>query len=310
MYAIRSYYELGTPGQANYAAANTYLDALAHHRRAHGQPATSLAWGLWSERSAMTAHVGDAEVERMGRAGAGALETAEGLALFDRACRTDVPLQVLSRIDTAALRAAPEQVAPLLRGLVRGASRRTAGPGGQGPDLGAQLAALPPVERQRRLLDLVRSHAATVLGHTSAAAIAPERAFKELGFDSLTAVEFRNRLGAATGLRLPATLVFEHPTPAALTELLLAELAPAGVSGVEAALAGLEGLGAALAAIGPDEAGRDRVTRRLRALLSQWGEAAVSPGAGAADPAPADDDLDAASTDDLFAAIDQGFGLT
>ncbi|WP_435797611.1 SDR family NAD(P)-dependent oxidoreductase [Streptomyces avermitilis] len=296
--------QLGTAGQANYAAANTYLDALAHHRRAHGHPATSLAWGFWNQRSDMTGHLGDAEVERMERAGMRPLDNEEGLALFDLACGADVPLQVITRLTASALRADPDSVPPLFRGLVQGTSRRVVRSGGDGSELRTRLTGLPPAEQLRRLLDLVRSNAATVLGHASAEAIAAEQSFSELGFDSLTAVEFRNRLGAATGLRLPATLVFEHPTPTALAEELLTQLAPAGLSGAEAALSQVDALEAALAAVTADDGDRDRVTRRLRGLLAQWST-------GDAEPAAADalDDLDAASTDDLFDAIDQGFGL-
>ncbi|MBP2037354.1 type I polyketide synthase [Streptomyces avidinii] len=296
--------QLGTAGQANYAAANTYLDALAHHRRAHGHPATSLAWGFWAQRSGMTGHLADEEVERMSRAGMRPLEDAEGLALFDAACAADVPLQVITRLTPAALKGDPDRVPHLFRGLVRSTSRRVVRAGNDGAELSTRLAALPAAERHRRLLDVVRSNAATVLGHASAEAVAPDRSFNELGFDSLTAVEFRNRLGTATGLRLPATLVFEHPTPDALAGYLLAELAPAGISDVEAALSDVDALEAALAAIAADDGDRDRVTRRLRGLLSKWS-------AGDAEPASAHglDDLDTASTDDLFDAIDQGFGL-
>ncbi|WP_448699644.1 phosphopantetheine-binding protein, partial [Streptomyces avidinii] len=260
--------------------------------------------GFWAQRSGMTGHLADEEVERMSRAGMRPLEDAEGLALFDAACAADVPLQVITRLTPAALKGDPDRVPHLFRGLVRSTSRRVVRAGNDGAELSTRLAALPAAERHRRLLDVVRSNAATVLGHASAEAVAPDRSFNELGFDSLTAVEFRNRLGTATGLRLPATLVFEHPTPDALAGYLLAELAPAGISDVEAALSDVDALEAALAAIAADDGDRDRVTRRLRGLLSKWS-------AGDAEPASAHglDDLDTASTDDLFDAIDQGFGL-
>ena len=195
----------------------------------------------------------------------------------------------------------------LFRGLVQGTSRRVVRSGGDGSALRTRLAGLPTVEQHRRLLELVRSNAAVVLGHVSAASVAAEQSFSELGFDSLTAVEFRNRLGAATGLRLPATLVFEHPTPTALAGELLAELAPAGLSGVEAALAEVDALEAALGAIDADDGDRDRVVRRLRGLLSKWSVQDLEP--AAADGRDDLADLDTATTDDLFDAIDQGFGL-
>ncbi|MEV6423778.1 SDR family NAD(P)-dependent oxidoreductase [Streptomyces sp. NPDC051662] len=299
--------QLGTAGQANYAAANTYLDALAHHRHTHGQPATSLAWGFWNTRSTMTEHLNDDEVQRMERAGMRALDDAEGLALFDLACGADVPLQVITRLTSSALRAGADEVPHLFRGLVQGASRRVVRSGGDGSELRTRLAGLPTVEQHRRLLELVRSNTAVVLGHASTASVAAEQSFSELGFDSLTAVEFRNRLAAATGLRLPATLVFEHPTPAALAGELLTELAPAGLSGVEAALAEVDSLEAALGAIDAADGDRDRVVRRLRGLLSKW--SAQDPEPAAADERDDLADLDAATTDDLFDAIDQGFGL-
>ncbi|MER5547115.1 SDR family NAD(P)-dependent oxidoreductase [Streptomyces sp. NPDC002589] len=302
--------QLGTAGQANYAAANTYLDALAHHRHAHGRPATSLAWGFWNTRSTMTSHLDDEEVRRMERSGMRPLGDEEGLALFDLACGADVPLQVLTRLTAPALRAGADEAPHLFRGLVQGTSRRVVRSGGDGSELRTRLAGLPAAEQHRRLLDLVRSNAAVVLGHASAASVAAEQSFSELGFDSLTAVEFRNRLGAATGLRLPATLVFEHPTPTALAGQLLAELAPDGFSGVEAALAEVDALEAAFAAIDAADGDRDRVVRRLRGLLSKW-DARDAVVAAADGPGGLDDldDLDGASTDDLFEAIDQGFGL-
>ncbi|WP_370966487.1 type I polyketide synthase [Amycolatopsis sp. cg9] len=211
----------GTAGQGNYAAANTALDALAAHRRALGLPGVSLAWGLWAEASGMTGHLGAADLARMSRGGMTGLSDTEGLALFDAAVARGETLAIPARLD---LSAANGPVPPLLRGLVRATRRAataaTTGDGG----LAARLRVLPAAERDRRLLELVRDHVAAVLGHDTADEIEPGRSFAELGFDSLTAVELRNRLGAATGLRLPATLVFDHPAPAALVALLRTEL--------------------------------------------------------------------------------------
>ncbi|MFD9128052.1 type I polyketide synthase, partial [Kitasatospora sp. NPDC059571] len=220
---------LGGPGQANYAAANAFLDALAHHRQARGLPATSLAWGLWAERSGMTGTLDSADLQRISRAGVAALSSAEGLALLDTATALGGPGYVPMRLDTAGLRgrAASPALPALLRGLVRASARpeaRTvAGTGTAEP--GHRFAALPADERARALLDLVTGEVAAVLGHTGADAVEPALAFKELGFDSLTAVELRNRLTAATGLRLPATLVFDYPTPQALAGHLDTRLA-------------------------------------------------------------------------------------
>ncbi|MDS0136273.1 SDR family NAD(P)-dependent oxidoreductase [Amycolatopsis sp. CM201R] len=227
----------GTAGQGNYAAANTALDALAAHRRALGLPGVSLAWGLWAEASGMTGHLGAADLARMSRGGMTGLSGAEGLALFDAAIARGETLAIPARLD---LSATTGPVPPLLRGLVRG-TRRTATAVPAGDDLAARLRKLPAAERDRRLLELVRDHVAAVLGHDTAGEIEPGRSFAELGFDSLTAVELRNRLGAATGLRLPATLVFDHPAPAALVTFLRtglfggepepAAVVPAGATG-------------------------------------------------------------------------------
>ncbi|MEV4832856.1 type I polyketide synthase, partial [Micromonospora sp. NPDC049257] len=210
-------------GQGNYAAANVFVDALAAHRRALGLPAVSLAWGFWEERSGMTAHLGDADVARMARSGVLGISTDQGLALLDAAVATDEPLLVPIRLDTAALRAQGQQLPALFRGLVRLPARRAAGTGPTpvgGSALHRQLLGLADADQRRLLLDLVRGNVAGVLGHDSPATVEPSRAFRELGFDSLAAVELRNKLNTATGLRLPATLVFDYPNPTALADYL------------------------------------------------------------------------------------------
>jgi len=212
----------GAAGQGGYAAANAYLDALARHRAAHGLPATSLSWGLWEQVSALTAGLSDADRRRGARGGVGALPTADGLALFDAALATSEPHLVPVRLDLAALRGSGT-VPPLLRGLVR-PSTRTAARGAAASSLRQRFAALAEPARSEAALALVRDHVAEVLGHGSPAAIDPDRAFQEMGFDSLTAVELRNRLTEDTSLRLPATLVFDHPTPLALARRVLADL--------------------------------------------------------------------------------------
>ncbi|WP_151775829.1 type I polyketide synthase, partial [Streptomyces abyssomicinicus] len=217
---------IGYAGQANYAAANAYLDGLAAHRRAHGLPATSLAWGLWADASGMTGHLADSDLARMARAGVAPLPGEEGLALLDAALRRDDALLLPARLDLTSLRtqAATDGVPPVFRALVRTPARRAAQAGDAGGAAGRswteRMAALPEQERDQAVLDLVRHQVATVLGHADADGIAVNRAFKLLGFDSLTAVELRNRLTAATGVRLPATVVFDHPSPAALADHL------------------------------------------------------------------------------------------
>ncbi|MCM2580333.1 type I polyketide synthase, partial [Streptomyces meridianus] len=213
-------------GQGNYAAANVFLDALAHHRHAAGLPATSVAFGLWGVATGLGGELTDADLAKMNRLGLPALPLERGLDLFDAAVRTRRPLTAALQVDPVALQARGTDLPALLRGLAarpatRRASVRHATEGG---DLARRLAGLSGADRIRALLELVGGHVAAVLGHASADAVGADRAFKELGFDSLAAVELRNALNAATGLRLPATLVFDHPTARAVAGFLDREL--------------------------------------------------------------------------------------
>ncbi|UYB43885.1 SDR family NAD(P)-dependent oxidoreductase [Streptomyces sp. Je 1-4] len=229
---------LGSAGQGNYAAANTFLDALAQHRRLSGQPGTSLAWGFWAERSAMTREVGSDDVRRMARGGALALDQAEGVALFDLACAAPGSgLLVPIRLDLRGL-AASGAVPAVLRNVVRVPVRRATAAAGEAASLRERLAGLPAEDREELLLDLVTTQVAAVLGYDNSGAVRTDQVFKDLGFDSLTAVELRNRLTGATGLRLPATLVFDYPTPRALTDYLRRELLEEEAAVVPVARAG------------------------------------------------------------------------
>ncbi|MGW2488157.1 SDR family NAD(P)-dependent oxidoreductase [Streptomyces sp. NPDC001606] len=216
---------LGNAGQAAYAAANAALDALAAQRRAAGLPATSVAWGLWAETSGMTGRMADTDRARLARAGVVPLDSGTALDLFDAATARDEPVLLAARLDPAALRerAAEGVLAPVLRTLVP-AVRRTAAADGTADGADALRRRLAEGEPLRVLQDLVLTQAAVVLGHTDPGGLSPDRPFKDFGFDSLTAVELRNRLGRATGTRLPATVVFDHPTAAALAAYLHAEL--------------------------------------------------------------------------------------
>uniref|UniRef100_UPI000ADC2A73 SDR family NAD(P)-dependent oxidoreductase n=1 Tax=Streptomyces graminilatus TaxID=1464070 RepID=UPI000ADC2A73 len=217
---------LGGAGQANYAAANVFLDALAHHRRACGAPAVSVGWGLWAGDSGMSGGLSDNDVARLARGGIAAMSSEEGLALFDAALACDDPLLVAMKPDRQALRSG-RTLSPLLRGLAQGPVRRAVDEVEQkGPQLVQRLAGLSRAERERALLDMVRTQAAAVLGHASRERVPAHALFKSVGFDSLTTVELRNRLIAATGLRLPATLVFDRPTPREMAAHLAVEYFP------------------------------------------------------------------------------------
>ncbi|WP_431781875.1 SDR family NAD(P)-dependent oxidoreductase [Streptomyces chumphonensis] len=313
---------LGNGGQANYAAANACLDALARFRRGQGLPGHSLAWGLWAEASGLTGRLDTAGWARMRRAGVLPLSSADGLGLLDRALGEDRAVVVPIRLDLTAVRDGGG-IAPVLRDLAPGRGLpRAAASGGAPPaeDDRLLLAGLTPGERAHALEELVCRQAATVLGHSSADAVRPTRGFLETGFDSLRAVELRNRLGAVTGLRLPATLIFDHPTPGALAAHLDVRLqeteggAPAGAAtgladgvgpvtgAVTPAAPELELLEKALvasgllggAAAGPE---RERVSARLRGLLERLD-------APHSEPAEAEDAFADASLEDILDIVD------
>ncbi|HWN36295.1 MAG TPA: SDR family NAD(P)-dependent oxidoreductase [Pseudonocardia sp.] len=231
----------GAAGQGNYAAGNAFLDALAAYRRGIGLTAVSLAWGLWADVSGLTSHLRAGDRARMTRGGAEAMPAEEGLALLDLALSLDdtsgTALLVPARLNVAALRAQVAQagtnagVPALLRTLSGGSNRAVGASGPAGDALRAQLAGLSPAEVDRTLTDLIRAHASAVLGHAPTEMMEIGRAFRDVGFDSLTAVELRNRLAAVTGLKLPVTLVFDYPVPTALAAHLRTELQQQGRSG-------------------------------------------------------------------------------
>ncbi|MFE7512662.1 SDR family NAD(P)-dependent oxidoreductase, partial [Streptomyces sp. NPDC057540] len=308
---------VGNAGQGNYAAANALLDGLAVRRRALGLPALSLAWGLWADGSALTGHLDGRERDRLGRDGVEPLTAEDGLALLDRALAGAPAAVVAARLDRAGLRrrAGAGLLPALFGGLVPAPARRAAAATPSG-SLAERLGQVPEKDRERLVLDLVRETAALVLGHSDTGLIDDEHSFKELGFDSLTAVEFRNRLSAATGLRLPATVVFDHPSPAALATLLRtraeeAAAKAADASGTDAAsgsgpLAGLDALEKALALTPEtDTDTRTEVGRRLRELLDGLEASAAAPTAGPEDVAGR---IKSASASDLLDLIDSEFG--
>ena len=206
---------MGSPGQGNYAAANAFLDSLAAYRRARGLPGVSLGWGAWDQAAGMTGTLSEADVVRFERIGLVPLSQQRGLELFDLARGIDEALVLPVQLQMAALRSqAKAGVLPwMLRGLIRVPIRQASDAGGA---LSRELASAPKSKWDGIVSTLISTHVAGVLGHASAASIDPQRTFRDLGFDSLAAVEFRNRLGQATGLKLPSTLVFDYPTTAAV----------------------------------------------------------------------------------------------
>ncbi|MFE4517757.1 beta-ketoacyl synthase N-terminal-like domain-containing protein [Kitasatospora sp. NPDC056783] len=282
----------GAPGQGNYAAANAYLDALALHRRSLGLPAQALAWGLWARESGITGRLGDADLRRLARAGVLALDDATGLDLFDAALAAGRPWLLPMRLDTKALRAQGEALPAVLRGLV-GTARRTGGTAGAPAEsLVELLARTAPEDRDRLVEETVCREIAVVLGHAGVDGFDRDRTFAELGFDSLTAVDLRNRLTALAGRRLPATLAFDYPTPTALVGYLRAELRTE-VSQGHPVLDRLGELEAELAAVELDAAVRAEAAERLGALLSAWtGDAEAARAAGRLADASADEVYD------------------
>jgi NADPH:quinone reductase-like Zn-dependent oxidoreductase/short-subunit dehydrogenase/acyl carrier protein len=219
---------LGSRGQANYAAANAFLDALAHHRRKQGLHGVSMAWGWWAQATGMTGHLDDRDRARMSRSGFVPMSSEDGLAHFDAALLQARSHVVPAHLNLSAIRSdsAVTGLPALFRGLIRGA-RRSAGSAAaveSSSDLLQRLAAMSPSEQEYELLGLVRAHAAAVLGYDSQDAVEADQEFKNLGFDSLGAVEFRNRFKSATGLKLPAKAVIDHPTPSALARYLVTAL--------------------------------------------------------------------------------------
>jgi NAD(P)-dependent dehydrogenase (short-subunit alcohol dehydrogenase family)/acyl carrier protein len=271
---------LGGMGQSNYAAANAFLDALAAYRRARGLAGISLAWGPWNVAGGMTGQLNERDSARVVRSGAVPMSERECLDLFDVAYRRDEPLLVPLRLDRSALGSQAGALPAMLRGLARSSGGRVKQL--ERGVLERRLAAAPKQEHQRILLDAVRVHAATVLGHASPQAIEEAQPFKELGFDSLASIELRNRLSQASGVSLPATLIFDYPTPRALAGYLLDKVAPDGARAEVRFDAELDRLERLLATASAEEVG-SKVKLRLQAILAgldrngeRAGEAAVA----------------------------------
>ena len=290
---------MGNAGQASYAAANAFLDALSAHRHAAGLPAISLAWGPWGGEG-MAARLSDADRARMRRRGLVPLAPSDGLALLDTAMGRPDVLLVPAHLDTSAVATHGDAAPTMLRGMVRSIARprAAANVGATTMSLEQRLATLAEPERERAVLDLVRSEIVSVLDLGRPEGLGPDRPLKDFGLDSLVAVELRNRLQTVTGLRLPSTLLFDYPTPGALAKMIRDELnldhavAAAVSTPINTELDRLETMVRAMSDIDLERAG---VVGRLRKLVSRFMDDD--------DDAPADD-FEGVSDDELFSMID------
>ncbi|MFD7916842.1 type I polyketide synthase, partial [Streptomyces sp. NPDC059752] len=310
----------GSGGQAAYAAANAHLDTLAQRRRDRGLTATAVAWGPWGEGGLVA---DDEAALQLRRRGLPVMAPELSIAALQQALDADDTTVTVADVDwelfVPAFTAARPR--PLIADLpevrrVLAAEQHAVGSGlgadaagdgaGEPARLVAELRGMGADEAERSLLGLVRTHVAAVLGHDGAASVEAGRAFKELGFDSLTAVELRTRLGSATGLRLPASLVFDHPTPAALAAHLRTELLGGDTAPALPALAEIDKLEFLLTSVPEDDAAeRARVTARLEALLANWNGTDRAAAHALEDE---EDAIESASAEDLFDIINNEFG--
>ncbi|MGH3859103.1 type I polyketide synthase [Actinokineospora sp.] len=304
---------VGTPGQGNYAAANMFLDGLAARRHDLGLPAVSVAWGLWDTEAGMTGGLTAADTARLARSGIAPLTPRQGLDLLDHALSSPDPQVVAAKWDTAGLRQRGEtgELPAVLRGLVRvtrkAAATTTAANAVATPvdGLAQRLSSMAEADARKVMTQLVRSHVAAVLAHPSGDAVAVDIEFSEMGFDSLTAVELRNRLDAEVGVRLPATVAFDHPTVAALAEFLRTTIAPSAQSPEDLLRTTLDHIHGVLS--DDDENTRTKLAAILHSTLHRLGSGQAS----RTDDVPLDDtvldQVDSASDEEMFAFIDQKF---
>ncbi|MFF7459406.1 SDR family NAD(P)-dependent oxidoreductase [Kitasatospora sp. NPDC008115] len=306
----------GSGDHAAYAAGNAYLDVLAEQRRQRGVPATTVAWGVWGGATADDeASVPEGvDVDRLRRQGLPLIAPARAFEALQQALVDEETFIAVADVDWDRFIPvfSSSRPTPLFDELPEAGRPGTAEPVGAGEGsaqapIAERLAGTSAAERDRVLLELVRSEVAAVLGHSGTEDVQPGRSFKELGFDSLTAVELRNRLTGATGTRLPATLVFDHPSPKAVVAVLRGELFPGGsASAAETLLEELDRFEEGLAALAQDgDEARERILGRLRSILGQAGVAASpqhAPGQVVT--------LESASDEEMFNLIGREFGIS
>ncbi|MGC0422076.1 polyketide synthase 7 [Embleya sp. AB8] len=306
---------LGTAGQANYAAANAFLNGLAEARRAAGPTAVSLCWGYWAERTEMGADLGAADIVRLQRQGVRPMASPEGLALFDAAISRDEPVLVPARLDLRAPGASPagRPGSPLLRRLL-GTPAEPGGPASAGSEAGdgtiaQRVRSLPRADAEALLLDAVRAQTAIVLGLADTTKVGPTVAFRDLGIDSLMALELRNKLAAVTGSKLSATLAFDHPNPTALARFLNAGIHPDAGADPETAAdllaKEIEGLGARLEETFLELGARDKAS--ISALLGEL-QGRVRSMVSDGSPVGIVDRISSASAGELFSLLDKELG--
>ena len=297
--------QLGAPGQGNYAAANTFLDALATWRHHHGLPAVSLAWGLWAQDSGITAALTERDRARLTRNGATPLPTADALAAYETALGLAQPVIAPVMFNWVALHehARAGILAPVLRGLIRTQVTR---PSADDRSLATRLAALDESGRVELIAAIVRDVTATALGQEGPEEVDSEKAFSDLGFTSLTAVEFRNQLNSQTGLRLSVSIVYDYPTPSILTQYLLKSLIPEQPSPERFLLTQLDTVEKILPELSEEKSKRTEIIGRLRAILhklSQLDDTYEEIGSTGTD-------LQEATDQELFDVLDSELGIS
>ncbi|MGW5450335.1 beta-ketoacyl reductase, partial [Streptomyces asiaticus] len=284
---------VGNAGQGSYAAANAVLDGLARRRRAEGLVATSVAWGAWADGG-------------MGAGHARAMTPRLALAALQRALDDDETALMIADIDWEHFgsRFTAVRPSPLLSELLPRILPRSSAPMEPAEALATRLRGMSRIERDRAVLELVRAQVAAVLGHAKPAAVDPSRTFQEVGFDSLTAVELRNRLATATGVPFPGSVIFDYPTPAALADHVRARFVPdkdddEDEGGATSVLDELTRLEAVLSDLSPSDVAGAEVAAKIKSLLSHWGAATNS-----------DIDMDSATDEEMFDLLGKEFGIS